>query len=290
MPAGLKGKPGRPRKPVDIPDYLTVPTSVPNYNLLSTDYARDEWRRVTPYLEILGKVAEIDKLALCQYCEQWSIYQTAMEVTKNPHFDLFPSNSQWEEAVAPEVDIETQLAACILPSAIKFGMTPLSRVARKGDKAIPPELMELGNAATGSLQIRSRDRTIAADAIGPWNAKDVEPPEWMTELAFNEFLELRELLVRHKLFTPLDFVPLSILCSLFEIRKRMLEQMSGLLTSHKKTFELKAHPVIKQCRAIDDVLNSYQPHFAIGPKSRYQFRSQHEEAKSVKLAIYLGGA
>lgn len=62
---------GRDRRPADLGDGVHPAVEVPSIPKHLGREARKEWKRVTPHLEALGLISQIDRAALAMYCQAY---------------------------------------------------------------------------------------------------------------------------------------------------------------------------------------------------------------------------
>jgi phage terminase small subunit len=275
----LPGQRGRPTKLTDLDDHLKMITAEPRNLIFQTIAAVSEYERLTPFLLHLNRLADADVIAITQLCDQWGQLANVFEIALDDGFFVCDASPSWSETVAPEVAIAHRLAESFLTSCIKFGMTPLSRAA-DGSEAIPKEFSRR----------TFKDPTFHRDELfDPWTPESVDPPEWLSERSRQIYFALRESLSNVRIFCPLDVAPLSVMVCLFDLRQRVLAEMSGFTVEHHKSAAIKEHPGTRAIATIDLSLDKYQRHFALNPAARKRFKNQTEDNK-VALKIYLGSA
>ena len=88
--SGVVGRPALPenvhalrgtavRKPASslLDDVVRPPVEIPECPSFLTGEARAEWERITPHLETLGLISQIDRAALSGYCAAWADFAWA---------------------------------------------------------------------------------------------------------------------------------------------------------------------------------------------------------------------
>lgn len=72
----LMGNPGKQKIPQGEPE---PETKIPDPPAMLTDYALEEWHRITPALADLGLISELTVPAVIAYCDSYSDWRTATE-------------------------------------------------------------------------------------------------------------------------------------------------------------------------------------------------------------------
>ena len=90
-----------------------------------SDYAREEWDRITHVLYDLGIISRIDRSALVGYCEAWGTYRDAKEKLK--HSSIIIKTIQGNVQQSPLLSIANRASELMLKFAAEFGMTPAAR-------------------------------------------------------------------------------------------------------------------------------------------------------------------
>jgi P27 family predicted phage terminase small subunit len=99
-----------------------------------TGEARAEWERITPYLQRLGLIAQIDRGALTGYCDNWGEYVWACKAI-NAHNANDPTGERGRVWNTPsgykQISVVTQIKNRSLEQMAKFlamfGMSPADR-------------------------------------------------------------------------------------------------------------------------------------------------------------------
>ncbi len=132
MPKGRKRKPsnihklhGNPGKRARNTKEPQPTVCIPKPPKHISRLAKREWRRVTPHLEQLGILSEIDSTALAAYCQSYSRWVSAEkklalygEIVKSPNG--YPIQS-------PYLAVSNTALKFMRDFATEFGMTPSSR-------------------------------------------------------------------------------------------------------------------------------------------------------------------
>ena len=92
--------------------------------------AKKEWERISPQLEKLGLLTQIDMAALVGYCESWAQYKKAIEfIQKNGEvYPIKDDNGKIKYLQQfPQVSIANKALINIKSFCTEFGMTPSAR-------------------------------------------------------------------------------------------------------------------------------------------------------------------
>jgi P27 family predicted phage terminase small subunit len=136
--AGYKGKQGRKPKPTklrllegnpgkrpirkDEPDpALAIPTCPPHLS----EEAKKEWERVTPMLEKLGLLSQIDCAALSLYCQAWGRWVEAEEALRT--YGVMVKSPNGFPMQSPYLAVANRAMEQIRAMLTEFGMSPSSR-------------------------------------------------------------------------------------------------------------------------------------------------------------------
>ena len=123
----LNGNPGKRPLPKNEPKPEPIAPACPEW---LHDDAKAEWQRITPQLERLGLLTQIDMATLAGYCESWAQYKKAV-IFINKKGDVYPIKDaegtiKYLQQV-PQVSIANKALANIRAIAAEFGMTPSAR-------------------------------------------------------------------------------------------------------------------------------------------------------------------
>ena len=88
--------------------------------------AKAEWKRITPKLEELGIIDEVDRAALACYCETWNQFFKAIK-TLRKEGETFTTPAGYIQQ-HPSVAILNAARAALIKYASQFGLTPSGRV------------------------------------------------------------------------------------------------------------------------------------------------------------------
>jgi P27 family predicted phage terminase small subunit len=128
--AKLRGNPGKRRLcPEPQP---TIPPEPPPPPYFLSNYAREEWLRVSPQLHRLLLLSVLDTGPLAAYCEAYSTWRTAAEVlARFAERDETTRGLLIKSAEGPKanplVRIASHAAEDMVSFASQFGMTPVAR-------------------------------------------------------------------------------------------------------------------------------------------------------------------
>lgn len=128
----------RPAEPPAAPDFLS-------------NYAREEWLRVSPELFALRVLTELDVMALAAYCENYASWRTAVEAFNrvaagDPVMQgLLVKGDRGLPVKNPLLGLARRAAETMLRAASEFGLTPAarSRIASVGLSAGPSKFGDL---------------------------------------------------------------------------------------------------------------------------------------------------
>lgn len=129
---------GRPRKPTQLhivtgtarndrmnPDEPQPGIEIPSCPPGLSAGAKTEWRRISPILEDMGLLSNMDRSALAAYCETYGRWMRSLkEIQKGGEVIETPNGSL---QVSPWVSIARNAEKEIRQFCSEFGMTPASR-------------------------------------------------------------------------------------------------------------------------------------------------------------------
>lgn len=129
---------GRTKKPTNLRILQGNPGKVPiNKNEPKPDvlipaapdflvgYALEEWHRVTPILERLGLISDIDVMELAAYCQCYKRWREAEEKLRVSNMTIITANGT--EIQSPYISIANRAMTQMHQFAGQFGMSPASR-------------------------------------------------------------------------------------------------------------------------------------------------------------------
>jgi P27 family predicted phage terminase small subunit len=119
----LRGNPSRrplPREPQ--PRSASKCPAAPEH---LSEYAKDEWRRVSPELHALGLLTILDESTFAAYCSAYGVWRLAEE--RLAHEDLLSPGSERNMVPNPLLRISAQAARDLIKFGSEFGLTPSAR-------------------------------------------------------------------------------------------------------------------------------------------------------------------
>lgn len=119
--------PYRPRPKVEIP-------SCPSW--LGRE-AKREWRRITPHLEKLGLITQVDRSALAAYCQAYHRWWEAEKLIAE-HGLTFTTPKGYVQQ-RPEVGIANTALKQMRMFLTEFGLTPASRTKVSAAPEVPTD-------------------------------------------------------------------------------------------------------------------------------------------------------
>lgn len=132
MPKGRKPKPsnvhklhGNPGKRARNTKEPRPAVCIPKPPKHISRIAKREWRRVTPELEALGIISEIDRSALAAYCQTYARWVSAEE--KLAKYGEIVKSPNGYPIQSPYLGIANTALKFLRDFAAEFGMTPSSR-------------------------------------------------------------------------------------------------------------------------------------------------------------------
>lgn len=128
----LQGNPGR----VKINKKEPQPEiKIPESPMRLEGYAKEEWERITPILERLGLLSDMDASELCFYCQCFGRAKEAEEKIRNSGFLIKTTNGNVIQN--PLIGIANRAMQMAHQFLCQFGMTPASRSGVTATKAEP---------------------------------------------------------------------------------------------------------------------------------------------------------
>ena len=133
----LEGNPSRRRLPTPDEE-VKVQRSAPTMPKTLDTEARAEWRRVIPELMAIGVIGKVDRAALVELCQAWSIGQKAERVLhkKGLTMRMRTKGGGDYEMQRPEVAIAHKFMSLHKTLCSEFGLTSSARTRMSiaGDK------------------------------------------------------------------------------------------------------------------------------------------------------------
>jgi len=115
------------RPPVEIPElpnYLRFSEAGPRIAV----EARAEWERITPYLQKLGLISQIDRAALVGYCFWWAVQVVAQKkVIELGEEALVKATPSGYEQLGPWMLAASKASAEVKAHLAQFGLSPAAR-------------------------------------------------------------------------------------------------------------------------------------------------------------------
>jgi len=118
----LNGNPGRRKLNDKEPTPEIVVPEIPEY---LTDEAKKEWKRITPELERLGLISEIDRAGLAAYCQAYGRWVEAEKMIAQKGFLYKTKNDNI--TTSPLLWVSNKAFDQMNKMLVEFGMTPSSR-------------------------------------------------------------------------------------------------------------------------------------------------------------------
>jgi P27 family predicted phage terminase small subunit len=118
----LEGNPGK--RPLRKNEPKPPPT-VPHCPRHLSDEAKKEWRRVTPLLDTLGLLTQIDRAALAMYCEAWGRWVEAEDCLKR--YGVMVKSPSGFPMQSPYLAVANKAIEQMRGLLSEFGMSPASR-------------------------------------------------------------------------------------------------------------------------------------------------------------------
>jgi P27 family predicted phage terminase small subunit len=127
----LEGNPGKRKLNKNEPRPANISSTCPDWLL---DGAKKEWKRLSPQLEALGILTDIDRAAFAGYCQSFAKWKAAEQFLKKhgttykiPKRDRDGNVVSVYMAPFPEVAIARASLEQLRQFAAEFGLTPSSR-------------------------------------------------------------------------------------------------------------------------------------------------------------------
>jgi len=133
----LRGNPRQRGLSTLLDETLRVPVTVPELpsflrakgdGAALAEEARAEWRRITPHLEQLGLISQIDRAALANYCFYWALdVLAAKKLIQLGEAALVETTPSGYRQIGPWLAIKNRAAAALKVYLAEFGLSPAAR-------------------------------------------------------------------------------------------------------------------------------------------------------------------
>ena len=264
---------------------------VPKPGSLKPD-AACEWHRVAPYLAALGRVTEIDYQSLQVYVKSWAGFVHIMrDELADRHIELHVAGPKCQ-VIHPLLQPLLSYAETTFKIACQFGMS--ARTRDLGSDHANRKASALKKLMGNQRKVANRNLEDKVIPMLPrWNDGDMHAPRWMNDVAKAEYDRLGDKLGNLDLFTPLDYTPLSICCTLYELHDRAISQAEELYTSvYNKDgdeIEIRAHPIHKVANELHKALQVIWKDYGQTPRYRKIFdEGETQEEKRETPLIFKG--
>lgn len=284
---------GRPATPEEDKNWKIAPTEMPELVQGLGREARKEWNRIERYLIALDRVSAIDRQAMTAYCTQWGKFARIMKEELADESTPLYGDGPTCLVIHPLIPPLARSAKAIIKLAGQFGMTARTRDLES----------DHGNRKASALKrLMGNQRKIAEGKVPQsvipilptWTEFDMAPPFWMSDRAVMEFEELGKQLGAIDLFTPLDLVPICVVCCLFDLYLRAGEQMGGLYTyvTDKEGEEqyVKEHPLLRVQTELHDVMQFIWKDYGQTPRYRKIFNGERKADKKEIPLVFKGAS
>lgn len=129
----LQGNPGRVKiNPNEPKPELCIPEP-PDF---LSGYALEEWHRITPILEGLGLLSDLDTMALAAYCQCYERWRKAEDGIKQDG-GMTTVTDKGNVVQSPHVSIANKAMLNMHKFLVQFGMSPASRAGVTANKKQP---------------------------------------------------------------------------------------------------------------------------------------------------------
>lgn len=152
---------GRPPKPVELKviegrmssdDVARLgpkaPPSKPHCPSWLSTYAKTEWRRITPHLDRMGLLTQLDRHTLACYCQAVATFREATEAAQK---GILVKGQKGEAVKNPALQIQRDAARSIATYSSLFGLSPADRV-----RILQEGVLDNGNTLDDLLTARGR--------------------------------------------------------------------------------------------------------------------------------------
>lgn len=253
------------------------------------DAALREWNRLERYLVALGRVAPIDRQSLVAYCMSWELFDRIMrEELGDEHASLIVDGPRHEIAHQQLTPL-CQAANKIYVFAGMFGLT-----ARTRDLDLPNSHRK----ASAIKRLMGKHETHIAPSVVPmmpkWDDDAMRLPAWANSRVRDEYNRVKEQLEVLDLFTPLDLIPLTVACSIFDLFVRCQEQMGNLYTTvvngNGVAIGRKANPLSASANELLEILTRYYRDYGVAPVNRKVFAGEEKPKEKTTVPLIFKGA
>ena len=143
----LEGNPGKRKINKNEPRPASIAPTCPDWLL---DWAKKEWKRLSPQLEALGILTDIDRAAFAGYCQSYAKWKAAEQFLKKhgttykiPKRDRDGNITSVYMAPFPEVAIARASLEQLRQFAAEFGLSPPSRERIAVSVGIDDEFLDM---------------------------------------------------------------------------------------------------------------------------------------------------
>jgi len=269
--------------PAGDEDWQILPTKLPDLRL--TGEAYKEYQRIGYYLLQIDRVTELDRQSLVHYCVQWAHFVTVYRELKDQ--DLAqdgPTNIVAHPLLRPLL----KSAAAVVRVACDYGLTARTRDLESSHgnrKSRALKKLEGNLRKVGTHHLESPTEMCLPD----WKPADVAPPVWVSDRARDEYNRLKDTLVLADMFCPLDQVPVTITCCMFDLYCRAYEELDSLMIPvfNAKGVEVKEieHPLHKVMTDIADTLTYLWKDYGQTPRFRKVFSGEEKKKTTYDAPI-----
>jgi phage terminase small subunit len=263
-------------------DWTTLPTKLPESNLQGE--AGREWDRIGRYLVAIDRVTELDRQSLVHYCVQWANFSRTVRELDGFLTADGPSHEIAHPLIAPAI----RYGKATIKIACQFGLTARTRDLESdhGNRMSKTVKKLLGNQAkVGAHHLESPTALVMPD----WDEDDIAPFPWLSERSRLEYLRLRDSLRAADLFCPLDVVPITVTCVLFDLYCSCYEQITSMTVPvHGKDGEIVReveHPLHKSMCDLSEVLIYVWKDYGQTPRFRKVFSGESKRTQEYDVPI-----
>lgn len=123
-------------------DGVNPDVEIPDFPLKLLADAKKEWLRLTPHLEKLGLISQLDRAAFALYCQEWARWLWAeREIAKMNKLDKVDGDAGlvWDtpsgyKQMSVLLMISNRASANFMKAAAEFGLTPSARARVKASE------------------------------------------------------------------------------------------------------------------------------------------------------------
>jgi len=251
--------------------------------------AKSEWLRVGEYLLLTDRVAKLDTQALTFYATSYAIFSEAARQM------LVGRESLWGRVngrpkSSKMVDMVLHHGSLTIRMARKFGMTARTRhldhKKGPGRPATPQQIHDL----RGTSHKRPSGLGRGVQHVG-WDVDAIARPVWFSRDASDQWDRMVEQLESLDLWTPLDVVPIAVLCGCYSLAAKCAVQMSDepLVLAITDSEAMVEHPLSSIYRDLFLLCEAIWQDYGMTPHDRQQFfHSDGEQQGKPKLAVFPG--